>query len=72
MADLSQIVTKQGQMFCGELWLQDDAISRRTSIEWCDSKGSGDLYDSIQEDATPQRLTLFVGEKSKTCSLDIF
>ena len=28
--------------------LQDDAISRRTSIEWCDSKGS-DWHDSIQE-----------------------
>ena len=27
---------------------QDDAISRRTSIEWCDSKGS-DWHDSIQE-----------------------
>eukprot|EP00435_Cladocopium_sp_Y103_P033641 s1146_g8.t1 len=29
---------------------EDDATSRRTSIEWCDSKGSADLYDSIQEE----------------------
>lgn len=29
---------------------EDDATSRRTSIEWCDSKGSVDLYDSIQEE----------------------
>ena len=34
---------------CGVVSFEDDATSRRTSIEWCDSKGSADLYDSIQE-----------------------
>ena len=39
---------KNGRVIC-VVSFQDDATSRRTSIEWCDSKGSVDLYDSIQE-----------------------
>ena len=40
---------KAGRRQSGESNWEDDAISRRTSIEWCDSKGS-DWHDSIQEE----------------------